>query len=361
MNKHRKWTIAVLAVLALFLLLNYAIWKLYTQDLLDHGDGWMVGDLARTGYIPGSRQPRKNTDTLPRRHIKSSEYAGQQATVVTVGDSFSNGIGGGENRFYQDWIASLNGFDVLNVQPLPSVTEIDTIAILLNSGYLKQVGAKHVVMEVVAREIYPTYLQWQKKFDFDETRDLKSLNSLLAKLRWEHRVPKVAFVNSGNLKFVFNTLAYRFDDNAFFSDVFSARLDRPMFTAPEGDRLLFYRNDIEYVAAINTRLDRLEKLNADLNALADRLAQQGIRLYFMPAVDKYDLYAGFLVDNPYPKNAFFESFRKLDKRYTFIDTKGILLRELESGKKDIFHADDTHWNWKASRRIFENVGFQPLR
>ena len=45
----------------------------------------------------------------------------------------------------------------------------------------------------------------------------------------------------------------------------------------------------------------------------------------------------------------------LPKDYVFINTKKILLDELERGEKDVFFKDDTHWSWKASKAIFEKV------
>jgi len=77
----------------------------------------------------------------------------------------------------------------------------------------------------------------------------------------------------------------------------------------------------------------------------------------MPSVDKYNLYSRFIVDNPYPDSRFFEELRKLPKRYVFIDTKKLLLGELERGEKDLFYPDDTHWSWKAPKRIFSEIRF----
>lgn len=97
--------------------------------------------------------------------------------------------------------------------------------------------------------------------------------------------------------------------------------------------------------------------NDSLNTLAERLAGKGIRLCFMPTVDKYTLYSDYLVRKPFPQSTFFEDLRKLPKHYTLIDTKAILAAEVAKGEKDVFYADDTHWSWKASRLIFDAVRF----
>jgi hypothetical protein len=128
-----------------------------------------------------------------------------------------------------------------------------------------------------------------------------------------------------------------------------------MFNVKDGATLLFYREDIKNIEKSNAA--SIANLNDNLNLLADKLAKKGIRLYFMPCVDKYNLYGEFIVNNRYPRSTFFELLRSLPKRYTFIDTKSILIKELRKGEKDIFYADDTHWSWKASQKIFETVRF----
>ena len=77
----------------------------------------------------------------------------------------------------------------------------------------------------------------------------------------------------------------------------------------------------------------------------------------MPVVDKYNLYSNFIVDNPYPRSTFFEKLRQLPKRYAFIDTKQILMEELERGELDLYYPDDSHWSWKAPQKIFNTVRF----
>ena len=64
----------------------------------------------------------------------------------------------------------------------------------------------------------------------------------------------------------------------------------------------------------------------------------------MPAVTKYDLYSDFIQNNKYPKDPFFDNFRKLQKDYVFIDTKKLLSKALYNGVKDVFYVDDTHWS-----------------
>lgn len=132
-------------------------------------------------------------------------------------------------------------------------------------------------------------------------------------------------------------------------------MDRKLFSV-EGDNLLYAKHDVVIISSGDRKA--LEQINVNLNQTAEILSKRGISLYFMPCVDKYDLYRPFIVNNNQPKNNFFETFRQLPKQYTFVDTKQILSAQLGKGVQDVFYPDDTHWSWKASQRIFENVKFR---
>jgi hypothetical protein len=104
--------------------------------------------------------------------------------------------------------------------------------------------------------------------------------------------------------------------------------------------------------------ESITKLNGNLN-MADRLLRRhNARLYFMPAVDKYNSYSKYLIDNRYPASRFFEELRQLPKTYYFVDSKSILVRELDKGAVDVFYGDDTHWSWKGSEIIANSITFE---
>jgi len=84
-------------------------------------------------------------------------------------------------------------------------------------------------------------------------------------------------------------------------------------------------------------------------------------LFFMPVVDKYDLYYNYISNNPYEKNYFFDILKVLDKQYTMIDTKNILNDLIIDNIKDVYYADDTHWSYKASEAIAEDKSFRIFR
>lgn len=351
MNEYKKYTWRVLAVLLAFIAANAVIWKCWTESILAGTSNG--GDLARMGYLPGSKLPRKNHVDLPVRHLEEGEYRGQPVRVLTIGDSFSNGGGGGKNRFYQDYIASINRCTVLNIEPYQALDPMALTVALMNNGTLDRIRPRYLLLSVTEKF---SVAQLAKPVDFTMHLAPEKLAGL-KKMGYNSIPPvKVFFVNEGNFKFLWYSLLYRFSDNAYGGKTHVRELDRPFFSVKDSRRLLFYRDDIRSIPLSNPKTMAL--MNANLNTLADLLREKGILLYFMPCVDKYDLYSRFIVENPYPASTFFDELRKLPKRYALIDTKKLLLEELERGEKDVFYPDDTHWSWKASRKIFSETLFE---
>ena len=344
---YRRFVLTFIATLALFAGGNFLVWKCWTETLLSDRQ-YQGGDLTRMGYIDTSKQFRKNIDDLPRRHVELKDYAGGTFDVVTIGDSFSNGGAGGKNRFYQDYIATINGMNVLNIPPYKDLDPVRTISIMLNSGFLDSLHTRYVLVGMHEWGYMP---ELASPVDFSVSMDPEDIKRLKP---MDYNVPHpfVSFINNGNAKFVLNKLLYQFSDHAFFSSVYKCKLSQSLFNASDDSTLLFLR--------MKTISDRkaIQAMNDNLNTLADRLSARGITLVFMPCVDKFVLYSQFVINNPYPVSTFFEDLNKLPKRYRFINTKEILIDHLRNGEKDLFYADDTHWSWKASEAIFNNQRFK---
>jgi hypothetical protein len=350
MSIYKKWVILFLTAVAVSILFNWFIWKTHTEALLnDHVKG---GDLTRVGYIAGSNYAVKESPDLALKHIENDAYANEPIDVLTIGDSFSNGLGVGR-EYYQDWIATHNNFNVLNIQNLPGRNNLETILILYNSGYLDGIKSKFILIERVERDVIESF---SKTMNPDERLPIEEIKQFYSQTSYQNSPPKLNFMNIGNLKFILYRFLYHFKDNAFFSKVHVRTLDRPFFSVENGNKLIFADEDITHIPHSTPEL--VKRVNDNLNFLARKLSEKGIKLYFMPIADKYNLYSDHILDNPYPKSAFFEELRKLNKNYYFVDTKTVLLEEIRKGEKDIYYADDTHWSWKAARKIFETVHFE---
>ena len=349
--RYRRLVCFFAAVMGCFIGVNFVIWKLWTEDLLTEHN-YYAGDLTRMGYLLGDKLYRKNYYDLPYLHIEAPDYAGQKIDVLTIGDSFSNGGGGGRNRYYQDYIASLNRFTVLNIYSYKHMDSLTTVSALCNNGTMDRLKPRIVLVETSQKFCIDDFA---KQIDFDLTIAADNREPF-SQTHEMNALPAVIFINNGNFKFLLYNLLYPFSDHAFIGKVSIRYLTTAMFSVKNGNRLLFLRDEVK--RATHTTPENVSLMNHNLNRMADKLAAKGIHLYFMPCVDKYTLYSDYLKENPYPKNRFFEELRKLPKRYNLIDTKAILAEELKKGEEDIFYADDTHWSWKASEKIFKCITFR---
>jgi hypothetical protein len=351
MQSYKKFFIYIVVLLLVFVLFNALIWKKFTENMLS-GKKYQGGDLARMGYIHDSKDLRKNVCDLPVRHLELSEYAGQKIDVLTMGDSFSNGGAGGRNRYYQDYIATLNNFTVLNLVPYKAIDNISALSIYANNGYLDKIKPKYIILESSEKICIENLTH---TVDFATAIPITEMDKQ-KRLEYNGTLPEVSLINEGNFKFLLYTVLYNFSDHAFLSKVYMKELTRPFFSVDNANKLLFLRDDIRRIPLATEK--SVKVLNDNINTLADKLRAKGIKLYFMLCVDKYDMYSDYIVHNHYPASTLFGQLRKLPKRYEFIDSKAILGEELKKGEKDIFYADDTHWTWKASQKIFETVRFQ---
>ena len=73
----------------------------------------------------------------------------------------------------------------------------------------------------------------------------------------------------------------------------------------------------------------------------------------MVPVDKYDLYQGYIINNPYdhPKRINEDVRELLGDIPEVMLCKYTLLPLLESGEKDVFLFDNSHWSYKGSQAV----------
>lgn len=340
------------AILAIYIILNAIVWHGFTRQFYD-GNA-TIGDLARVSFLSQYAQPKHSTNTLPKKHIAFSDWTGTPIDIITIGDSFSSGGGGGENNYYQDWMASIHNLNIMNLPCLSSkTTNLETAFTLLNSGFINHLSPRAILLQDIEREIV-------KKHGRAIDRNAHWPRARLASLYAEQPAispPEHTFINSGNSKFLLYQLLYRWDDNAFFSPIYKTRLTHPLFSHPHGDILLFYGEDAENAAFASPKA--IEQVVSNLNALAEKLGEKGIRLYYMPVADKLTLYRDHIANPVYPESQLFEHLRETPRAFELIDTKKILYPAIAHGEKDIYFIDDTHWTWKACKRIAEAFEWPP--
>ena len=355
LSKSKRFAVGFLTFCSVFLAFHGLVWGLWTSDLLAARKPYYAGDLARIGYLKKSLDLRSTEITLPKRHIDGSEWDGTKVDLITIGDSFSNGGGQGENPFYQDYIASLHDLKVLNVQWISEEHNyVETIMAWLQTGLLDLAQPKAVLIQTIERQVIKRFA---RPMNWDQSISLESLRDNVANREWGTEFPvteDIRFINTANYRAVLYNLLYSFSPNALgYSKVFKHSLSTPLFSVDDESTLLVFKKDIERIDKVNE--ESVAMMNANFNKLATTLSKKGIKLYILIAPDKYDLYQKYIVDNPHPRNRLFEYLEPLSKNYKYIDAKGILVPLLEKGEKDVYFADDTHWSSKASEAIAHHV------
>jgi hypothetical protein len=345
--REKKYLYIFTLLTLLFVGFHFIIWNLFTKELFTYKDNMRVGDLGRMSYLTKSLTVRKiNESNLSSKHIKYTNDV-TSIDVITIGDSFSNGGGGGINRYYQDFIETKQNLKVMNIQQ-GGKGFIETALLLDESGILDTLKPSVIILETIERHAIQRY---SKKINWNVKLSPYSLVFLDEKGE-RSELPSPSFINNLNYNALLYNILYNYDENAVFSKVYIANLSKNLFSN-HTNRLLFYYNDLKYIPLSND--ESIALLNDNLNNLQKILDKKNIQLYFMPAVDKYNLYSEYIQNNNYPKSTFFERLRPLKKNYKWIDTKMILSEMLKNDIKDVYYSDDTHWSSKASEEIFKKI------
>ena len=353
MNKNlsfKKFVILLAIILPSYALYHLIIWNLYTSQIFDRKDKLYIGDIGRISYQLNSLHPRKLEYTLNKKHLNHAGYNNEKIDILTVGDSFSNAGAGGLNPYYQDYLADIHNINVLNIIKMSNGRHalFESILVLYNNGWLKKHQPKLIIIESSERD---TYNRFAKKFDFSMNKFDTPITISGAKTK-ELYIPSLLTINTANYKLPYYTAMYMLKNRAF-KRVAKIELNSDFFTANHYEnQLLFHYDDIK---KLENNQQKVELINNNFNKLALLLKSLNIKLAFMPAVDKYDLYSNYILNNPYPKNNFFDIIRPMKKDYYFIDTKAILSPMLKDGVKDLYYSDDTHWSYKASKEIARNI------
>lgn len=334
--KAKNYNIILLSSLLVFIIINYVVWNAYTERILPQ-DGTVVGDLVRMSYRIDICAIRENIKSTKGSHFIYATNI-PQIDLITIGDSFSNGGGGGKYPYYQELISSRYKINVLNLQLIPGMNPIENVLVLLQTPEFEEMKPRYILLQSVERvavQRFSNEVNWNIEVDEKSIRSLFSQKS-------KSEIPPQYFINVANIKYFIYNLLYNIDDNAYISMAYIVDLDTILFSSASGSKLSFYFEDINNVALVDSV--SIYNLNNNLNILARILDEKGVCLIFMPTVNKLNLYHSHISSKSYPESTFFERLRKENHDYYFVDTKQILSKALELGIKDIYFSDDTHWS-----------------
>ena len=350
MNKKTYFRYLIGAI-TLFLSYHLVIWFLFTSKIFGLDSKHSIGDLARMSYQIDMLYKRELKYTLAKSFIYKDIYKGQKIDIITIGDSFSHGGGGGENPYYQDYLASYYNKNVLNIDPQDPYDFFATAVGLYKSGFLEKSHTRYLVIQSVER-FFP------RRFANDlNISKYKAIAPDISAKTFTIQHLDVPLISTANYKIPYYSLMYHFKENAK-KDIHKVFLNQELFSHNIKNKMLFLHGDVTNIPQFTE--ENIQKINKNFNTLADLLATIGVKLIVFPTPDKYDLYAEYIKENKHPKNPFFLIMNKVQKKYVYIDSKSILQKLLEAGVKDVYFPDDTHWNYKASEAIIKQSVFKEL-
>lgn len=306
----------------------------------------MSGDIGRLACIPfGFEYDRmldesalKDTFFLTVNH--PSELKRVRTTVLTVGDSFSQmgRIG------YQNYLGQ-QGVDVVNMHLEPHQNPLQEAYNLLDRGLIDSTTVRTLIVENVER-------------DFELNANAFRINSVAAaevteplEVAEPEEAASTGSSTNWSVERARNLILFK---TGYKSPVFTATLATDLFTSDEPRTLYFYHDDIDQGVSIAPASE--EKIRQVWQLLLQKATERGIHLVLLIAVDKYDAYQSQIVGNPFPRKTFCEDIERIIGPHPqLLMSKRHLLLLIERGDKDVFMFNDSHWSYKASSLIAQEL------
>jgi len=290
-----------------------------------------TGDIGRLGKIFFGKEYvqylRKNylkknltIDTLIVSHEKLQIG---DSKVCTIGDSFSaQGIFG-----YQNYLAHLLGFKVINILRGDKGQTNAAIA-LLNSEIIDSSNCRIFILSVVDRNV----IEQLNKINFGILYKKPPLKENKKNINYSLH----DFSSFIRLKFNYDNPIFEYD------------LKQECFTHSRYSKTLFnYNENMKFLNTSNTDIAKAKK---NLTLLNEKFQEKGVKLIYLVAADKYDVYRPFMVDNSLPIDTTTNWLSDVSDVFV-IDTKPMLQEMVKNGEKDVYMLNDTHWSYKASEAV----------
>lgn len=250
--------------------------------------------------------------------------------VLVVGDSFTVIQ---SNYGYVNYLA-YQGLDVTKFVLYGMVSPCQVALDLLNLGYVDSTNVRSMVVEIVERGF------------IGRMKDLSVNEDSIRKVPYK----KKEGGNMWKLSRVKDFVYYRFLGQ---NPITIFTLDRKYFEHEEPEKLYIYNDEFEN---FTIKDNQKELIRQNIQMLFSLAKEKGIDLYFVVAVDKYDLFQTHIVNNTYPSKRINEDIKELmGENNNIILTKDTLKSMVDKGIKDVYLYDDTHWSYKASKAVGELI------
>ncbi len=304
------------------------------------------GDIGNLICIPFGHEYDNNLkrkmfkDILFHTIYQTDNLKNIHTDILTIGDSFSQPKNQLKTGGYQNYLCE-KGLSVINTYRYLYNSPIQFAYNILDENIVDSTNIQYLIVENVERDIEGALLS------FDPGK--KEVPS--GKLPTDN--PKIQ-VKSANEWSVARTRDYILYKIGFESPIYHSKLDHDLFSSEEPNALYFLHNDINNGTTIKKNSE--EKIKQVFEILKDKALKKGIILILLVAVDKYDLYQDHIVNSPWPKKTINEDVgRILGESPNLLLSKYYLTPLIEKGEKDVFMFNDTHWSYKASKVVADEL------
>lgn len=293
------------------------------------------GDIGRLACIPFGHEYNRmlkeyeNKDTLVYTIIQTEEIKSIRTDVLTIGDSFSQQL----NVGYQNYLCE-KGLQVANIFWRLYGSPIQYAYNLLDQNVIDSTNIKTLVIEMIERD-FETKIE---RFDKD-----------LIEVQRQYSEGGAPSSDSWSLSRARDYLLYQV---GWVTPIYKEELDTDLFSSDKPRDLYFFRDDIEMGVSIRNG----NKIKQVFDILLEKGEEKGVKVIFLIAADKYDIYQNHIVDNPFPVKTINEDLERIiGKNTSLLLTKQCLQPLVDKGEKDIYMFNDTHWSYKACRTVAEEL------
>lgn len=300
---------------------------------------YATSELGRTGQLP---LPIEYPDTVLDREYFTHVYdvkvlADTMVDVITIGDSFTT-----QNiRCFENFLAA-SGMSLANLMVMPN-NPFQAAYNLLRQGIVDSTNVKTIVVETVERNVVKRLTTLNDASIEINTTDLDAIEA--NDEMGEATTTQSSLIDAKN--YVLRRLGYK-------EVVGHLQLSRPFFSGEEPRGLYFYIKDVRTPSEIASDDATLMRKNVEkLNAAA---AAAGVRIVYLVAPDKYDIYQNYIIDNPYKPKRVNEQLRAMfPSREQWVIGKEIVLPLVDAGEMDLYPRGDTHWGPRCSQLVAKEL------
>lgn len=298
----------------------------------------VTGDIGRLAFIPfGHEYDDSLEKDFPQEQVFTTVFDidalhNSRCDVITIGDSFSERGRDG----YQNYLA-LKGLKVVNAGRYLYYSPVTFAYEMMNLGVIDSTNASVLIVECVERAIDEFFTGFDPK------------DELVAASKGKDKL--VGSPNEWSLLRVRDFIVY--NSGIMTPPIIKKELSRDLFTSDHPSTLYFYIDDIK---TIHINSSHVPIIQSTFKALLDKAQEKHLTLILLVPTDKYDLYQQYIVDNPYPPKEVNNTIKSiLNNDPHVVLAKDYLQPLVDSGEKDVYLYNDTHWSYKAASVVADEV------